>query len=349
MTGRFQYKARSAEQWEKQAQGNNFASPFLDQYEVFSAKEDNWIRILPPTFDGAEHFGMIIYVHFGVGPDNVTLLCERRSGDGRCPICDDQTKAETQGKDELAKELKPTKRVLIWLIDRKDDKVTVPKLWAMPQSVNEEICALCKDPRSGAIIMIDNPDIGYDNMFKVTGKRPNIKYIAHMIDRTSTQVEESYLEYITQHPLDKVINHRSYEQVKSIHEGKKAPVAAATEVAERPAEPEVEVVRRQVAPEPVVERRAVSTTTREERPPIVIPCEKTKPVKVAGKWLACGFSTGHEGDCDYVLEVNGPAPAPTATGNGAVEAKTGQDVQPAPAQSTSARLRSHFQTGGGLK
>src|SRR5262245_13483641 len=80
-TGRkvgFAYKERSVDNVRKRAaqKGGMYDSPFQDGFDTWRAKPgDNTIRFLPPTWDGAEHFGFDVYVHRNVGSDNSTYLC----------------------------------------------------------------------------------------------------------------------------------------------------------------------------------------------------------------------------------------------------------------------------------
>ena len=74
----FEYKKRSQEALDKRAtqQGGDFQGFLLDDFRTYAVKKgDNWIRFLPPTFDGATHYGMDVWVHYGIGPDNASAIC----------------------------------------------------------------------------------------------------------------------------------------------------------------------------------------------------------------------------------------------------------------------------------
>jgi len=333
MSSKFAYQARRPEQWQKAAEGNNFASPFLDQFETFKATESNWIRILPPTWKNPEHYGLPIYVHFGVGPDAGTILCEQRSGNTKCPICEAQARAEIKGEEDLAKEYKPTRRILIWLIDRNDkekESEKLPKLWAMPQTLDQQISSICKDRRTGELYQIDHPDSGYDVTFDVTGKRPMIKYVAPQIDRNPSSVEDVYLDYVSKYPLPEVIRHRSTEEVRAMFEGIN-PAAV---------EREIEIPAKQVQQEVVV------TQPRQPRQPqqeiAAEFCSKT--VKIKGELFGCALAPHTDNiDCEFDRSLSNGNAQPEPVQQKAEPAPVSSTTEPS---ATASRLRSRFTTGG---
>lgn len=219
----FQYVARSQAQWEKRASqsGSNFVGIFQDWVEVFSYKKDNLIRMLPPTFANPQHYGMDVWVHYGVGPDNGQIICLYKMGKGPCPICEFQSRAEAAGREDAA-DYKPRRRVLVWLKNwnAEDDKKMVAHAWAMPWTADRDLTAVCKDRMTGELYQIDHPTAGYEVSFQVTGEGQNVRYIGWQIGRRATTVEDTFLEQIMEHPLDKdVLFWRDYEEVKAIFEG----------------------------------------------------------------------------------------------------------------------------------
>jgi hypothetical protein len=76
--GSFRYQPRTAEDLKKRASqdGSNRDSMFNQDVKMYKPKEgDNNIRILPPTWPDAKHFGFDGYVHYDIGPDGAAYLC----------------------------------------------------------------------------------------------------------------------------------------------------------------------------------------------------------------------------------------------------------------------------------
>ena len=99
---KFQYKAPSRDAMNKRAtqSGGNFDSYMTDAYPQYKVQDgENCIRLLPPTFDEATHYGMDIYVHYDIGPNKDTYLCAEKMGRGKCPICDEAKRAAREGED----------------------------------------------------------------------------------------------------------------------------------------------------------------------------------------------------------------------------------------------------------
>ncbi len=84
----FQYRKRSADEVEKRAnqQGGDFLSLFKSEYKQYKVKKgDNFIRILPPTWEDAEHYGLDVHVHYSVGPQRETVICMNKTFDKSAP------------------------------------------------------------------------------------------------------------------------------------------------------------------------------------------------------------------------------------------------------------------------
>lgn len=284
----FRYKPRKEEEIEKRAnrQGGDFTGFINKDLPVYAAREgENWIRFMPPSDNwetetgGQPGYGYDVHVHYGIGPDNGAVLCNNKMLGQKCPICEERVRAERAGNEELAKELRITQRVLVMLIDRKDEDKG-PQFWAMPWTVERDINKISRDKQSGTYFYIDDPDEGYDVTFDKTGKGVATKYSGFQIARRPTSVDEVHLDFVSEWPLPEVLIHRTYSEVKTIFEGgdapeeeeapKKSPRRAAREEEEAPrrrrAEPEEEAPRRRATArdEEPVRRRA---REEEEAPP----------------------------------------------------------------------------------
>lgn len=218
----FKYQERSPDTYKKRGEqgGGDFDKYLADRIKMFKpADGDNTIRILPPTWDGAEHFGLDIYVHYGVGPDSQTYLCNHKMQNKPCPICDEREKAAKDGDVDYADKLKPTKRVLVYLIDRNNEK-DGPIVWSMPWTIDRDLCKLVVDKRSGETLPIDNPDRGYDISFERKGKGDRTQYIGLAVARRESDVgDPKWLDQIQDDPLDSILQFYEYDHIASVFGG----------------------------------------------------------------------------------------------------------------------------------
>src|SRR5581483_2692708 len=107
-------------------------------------------------------------IHRNVGADNGTYLCLDKTLGEPCPICE-------AWRDDDEESLKPSDRILCWVIDRKEEKAG-PKLWNMPLGNSKDIQACSQDRQSGEWFNIEHPDEGYDIYFDREGEKTRTRY-----------------------------------------------------------------------------------------------------------------------------------------------------------------------------
>lgn len=223
----FKYRSRDTSTLEKRSsqQGGDFKGFIADDFRTYQPKKgDNWIRILPPTWDDPEHYGMDVWVHYGIGPDRASAVCIAKqphpiTGEkGHCPLCEARAAAERAGDEELAAELKPARRVMVWILDRKDE-AQGPLIWAMPWTLDRDICKVSRDKRTGEVYVIDHPDNGYDVMFDRDGDGMNVKYVGLQIARRSSSVDQDSLDFVEGAPLPLTMLWRDYDELKELYDG----------------------------------------------------------------------------------------------------------------------------------
>ena len=221
----FEYKKPTADtvkQRSEQRGGAEFDSLFKHGTHVFKGNDgDNVIRILPATWDDPKHFGFDLFVHYGIGPDQQAYLCakEMKHGDGECPICEERARAVKDGDDDYAKSLKPSKRVLIYLIDRDAEKEGV-QAWAAPWTVDRDINSLIVDKRSGEVLGIDDPKNGYDIEFSRKGKGLKTEYIGMQIARRESDLgDDDWLQYAIDNPLPDQLQFFDYDHIAKVFGG----------------------------------------------------------------------------------------------------------------------------------
>lgn len=226
---KFKYREKSAQDLNKQAQQSNsmYDRYTQDHVQVFKVQEGkNRIRNLPDTWEGADFYAFEVFLHYGVGPDKTTYLCNNKNegGDGNCPICKERVKADREGDTEYAKELSPTKRVAVWLIDRANEQEG-PKLWMMPPSLNRDIVSRCVDSITNEVLNIDHPEEGFDIVFSVEGAGIKRKYFGVEIARRSTPISdddnemEKWLDYIVENPLPSIFNYHPSDHIAKVFHG----------------------------------------------------------------------------------------------------------------------------------
>lgn len=181
---------------------------------------DNNIRILPPTFESKDnHWGMDAYVHYGVGSDEQTYLCANKMNGESCPICDEQTRAHKSGDTEYADKLKPTKRVLVYLIDRDNEK-DGPMIWNMPVSLDNDLLKLSVDKRTGDVLNITDPEDGYDIEFEKQGKGTRTKYAGIAIARRSSDLgDDRWMDFVEDHPIPDLLQFYEYDHIAKVFGG----------------------------------------------------------------------------------------------------------------------------------
>lgn len=222
----FVYKRRSKESAEKRLQGGDIKDPmFIDEVlhiPMFTpADGENKIRILPPGWEEPEHYGVDLYIHYGVGPENLRYLDLSRHGKGDDPIAEELFIAQQEeADDETIRSLRSTRRILVYIIDLKHPEKGV-HLYAMPQTVDNDIMESCRDPETGEIDAVDDPDEGYDIFLKREGTGRNTSYTVKLgRQKTSFDITSEIAEVITTYPLPDVLRFYDYDHIKKAFSGR---------------------------------------------------------------------------------------------------------------------------------
>lgn len=214
----YKYKPRSADQVTRRqaASNNDFVSIFKDGIKQYKVKEDakNALRIMPPTWDDPEHYGVDVWVHYGVGPDNVSVLCLQKHLGKRCPVCELRTKLQAAGDEEEAKALRPGKAVAMYVVDRDNESEGV-MAWRAPFSLDQDILALCVD-ESGELLNIDDPKEGYDIYFSTAGKGIQRKYKTVRTAKKPSTVSTKLMSFVEETPLPDALNFLSAKEIEGL-------------------------------------------------------------------------------------------------------------------------------------
>lgn len=312
MTQPFKYQPRDAASWDKRANqsASKYANVIKDEFFQFAAgKDENSIRILPPTWADPEHYGYDTWVHFSVGPDNGTVIClskmRGKSPEGygiACPICEYQVRAETAGREDAA-DFKAKRRVLVWLINRKPAKPDEnPQIWTMPWTLDKEISVVCKDRETGQLYQIDNPETGYDVFFNKSGEKELTKYGGVALSRRESAIDPKILQYVIDHPAPSTLLWRNYQEIELLFGGEAVatPPAVVPEQTTQASPVQAPyIVPPQTQPAQVVQPEPIKELTQ---------C--VKEITFRNERLRCGFVSGHAGECDYSDPVTPPPAVP---------------------------------------
>ena len=257
----FVYKKRSAAQVDaklRELKTGKGYQPFKQEFMVWKPKEgDNVIRILPPTWDNPDHYGLTLGFHFSIGPEHSAFICPFKFKRAPCPICEKKDKLERMGMEKESKSLRATLRTLVWLIDRNDEGKG-PQLWGMPLSkVDSKILEMSKNKRTGELYPVDDPEEGYDIFLTKTGTGLNTEYTVQ-IDRSPTPVNAKWVEFVVKNPLPSILVHYDEETIRVEMEG-----VAPSEVSDEPPLPSAKHQMMEEAEEPPME--APAPTARKTR------------------------------------------------------------------------------------
>lgn len=225
--GGFVYQPRSDEQTRAAATkrvsgGEQVTLPNIKTFQCTEGDHD--IRILPPTWDDADHFAMDVFVHYGIGGGD-SFLCMRKMKDEDCAVCDARKEAQSAGEDEMAKAMNPTARAAFYLIDRQHEKEG-PQLWLSPyQNFHQEMLLQARDPKTKSFVQLDNPDEGFDVSFTAKGQQINRKYSGIKVARSESPLSDDadtaqeWLQYVVDNPIPDVLVYPEYEDVQKALEG----------------------------------------------------------------------------------------------------------------------------------
>lgn len=230
-TSKFEYRPRTAAEVHQRAHQNSGGREGFVKSEIntWTPKDgDNRIRILPPTWDGARHFGFDCFAHYSIGPDNSSFLCRKKNPavNEPCPICEARNALRDDGDEDAARELNWKKRVAMWIIDRAEESKG-PQLWFCAWTLDQEISKQATG-EDGDILQLDNPYEGYDVTFtrEPGTKSSPPKYVGVKIARRASPVfddeadTDKALEYISENQIPDQLVFHDYDYMQAAFEGK---------------------------------------------------------------------------------------------------------------------------------
>lgn len=202
--------------------GGNYDTYIKPKFKQWKPKDGkNIIRVLPPTWDDARHYGLDIFVNFNIGPDNQSYLSLSKHDRGPDPLAEARREAMNDGDKDFAKKLNPSQRILYWIIDRNDEDEG-PLLWAAPFTFDKSLSNLCIDEDTKEVIFIDDPAKGRDVRFyregqglKTTYDPSKMKVLKESNVHEDETIEQEWLDFIAENPLPEVLNFYDYDHIKA--------------------------------------------------------------------------------------------------------------------------------------
>lgn len=271
----FKYKARTKEDIKTRAnmRGGNFDSIIKPQYKVYKVKEGkNLIRILPPTWDDAKHYGYDLYVNYGIGGDNQSYLSLSKMKGSKDPLQEAKRAAEADGDKETAKALNPTQRIAMWIVDRQAEEEG-PQLWLAPFTVDKDICNISFDEDTKEVVFVDDPENGCDVRFYKEGTGLNTRYDASKMRLLKASplfddegLQEETLQYVADNPVPDCLQFYDYEHISMVFGGQ-ARVEKADDDEETPRSRHKPVVDEDEDETPPPRKRPAPVEDEEPAPP----------------------------------------------------------------------------------
>lgn len=230
---KFKYAQRSYEDTQTRAnqRGGSFDSWIKEGVKTFKAKEGlNTVRFLPMPEEHAErlkvkHYGYDVWVHYDIGGDKNSYPCLEQMKGEFCPVCEYKRELEAEKADkEEIKKLNARKSVVCYIIDR-DKESEGPLVWPMSFTIDKEFSQLSMDTTDKTFLAIEDPDEGYDISFIRNGTGLMTKYESKQIARKKSYLcrneadQDRALEFVTDHPLDEIVQYYSREDIEKAMRG----------------------------------------------------------------------------------------------------------------------------------
>ena len=240
--GAFKYHKRADKYTNQRIDNPNTGHPDIIKrvpgIRYYKPEAQNHMRILPPTWEEARHYGLEIYEHFGVGVDGHRYLCAMKMEevlenvgtslpegiDAACPICDERGSVDAEDFDsdkqykDAISALRPKQRTGVLLIDRNKESDGVC-FWAIPYTVDTEIITQSRDEDTREILTIDDPDMGYDIRFNREGQGRNIQYKGIRLKNKPSPLsanpreQAQWLSIVEKNPLPELLNFYEYDKI----------------------------------------------------------------------------------------------------------------------------------------
>lgn len=290
----FRYQPRGKESVRERAnmRGGDFDSIIKPKIKVYKMRDGkNVIRILPPTWEDAKHYGLDVYINYNIGVDNQSYLSLSKMKGEKDPLAEAKREAERGGDKKLSKDLTPRQRIGFFIIDRQDEDEG-PQFMLCPFSLDKAIANLSFDEDTKEVIFIDDPVNGCDVRFFKEGSGLNTDYPGEKIKILKSSplhedeaVENDWLDFVQENPVPECLQYYDYDHIATVFDGQAGRPETDDEAEARPSrrapqpqtEPEAPVRRRPAVAADDEEPPLETTSSRRARAPQPEPDEDEQP------------------------------------------------------------------------
>lgn len=265
----FKYRERTKDDVRERAnmRGGDFDSIIKPKYKVYKMRDGkNILRILPPTWEDAKHYGYDLYINYNVGVDNQSYLSLSKMKGEKDPLAEAKREAERAGDKTLAKALSPRQRIAMWVIDRQNEDEG-PQICLTPFTLDKAIANLSFDEDTKEVVFIDDPENGCDVRFYKEGQGLLTDYDASKIRilkaaplHEDEALQNEWLDFVQENPIPECLQFFDYEHISTAFDGQVGQRGDDAEKKGRPVKDDEEE-----APPP--RRRATAPVDKDDDPP----------------------------------------------------------------------------------
>ena len=180
-------KEREQEIKKRSTRGLSYVKGNLETFTPVDG--DNAIRIVPPLASDkyASLWGVEIWTYFlGNRVYVSSTTFDKHPND---PVAEHFFKVRQTDEQEASK-YRGTRRHLMYVMDMNDADNPQLKIWAAPPTLVDEFIGLSKDPRSGKLVPLEDPEQGRVIFFTRTGQGINTKYTRVQLDSEASPLDE---------------------------------------------------------------------------------------------------------------------------------------------------------------
>jgi hypothetical protein len=191
---------------------------YVDIIPYLAGKNDPLVK------EGKASHCLEIWVHYGVGPNDLPFICLLKNYNESCPVCDQREAFKASGEvdEEVLKDLTPKRRTIYNIIcydDRREEDKGI-QIWDVSHFFFEKnVASIAHNPRIGGTITWFDPDKGKQIMFERRGSGANnTSFIGHALMERDYVISDELLE--DAFCLDELIHVPTYEEVELALKGR---------------------------------------------------------------------------------------------------------------------------------
>lgn len=166
-----------------------------------------------------------VWVHFGVGPGEDTVVCPTKTFRDRtdipadmkrCPICEEENELKKVDgfDDEIVKSLRSKRRSIYNIIVRDNGKEEAKGLQVWDVAfffMEKNLIDICKNPNTGDFDYFVSPDDGKQIKFTQKGAKKNVSFLGHVLLPRDYTIDQETMESAI--CLDESMEVLTYEEI----------------------------------------------------------------------------------------------------------------------------------------